>query len=161
MLNILEFTYLISDHIERAAQVLQLGPSALKQLSERYVLLSASNIITRHNVTIHEILYEDLRKNKYASDYYDNLVKQYGDHILDYIFPKDDKNMKRKIINTIYFALDKVYKCDKLLITFEESKESIDNIIYHVLQEEFEVLSQETLYNTYYMIIKRRNKEND
>lgn len=168
MLNILSFTYMHPLQINRAAQVLLLGPEALKELSDRYVLVNHIENNTVHDCPIHEILYDDfIQLNKETNlEILHELENKYPRELFDQIFPRNNINIKRKIINTINFTIDQVYKCDKLCVTFSERmgnapiKQGVPNAIYEVLQEEFNILDSSSNCGLYSAIICKRREEN-
>lgn len=166
MLNVVQFTYLHPEMIMRAAQVLKLGPQALKELTDRYVLIKNPNNVTFHGCPIHEIGYSDFET--YIFDIYLKELKRIEEEQkpeeFEQVFPKTDDNIRRKIKNTLFFAMDKVYKCDKLLVTYAERIKSqppqqmVPNAIHRVLQEDFEIIDTNTMgYECHTLITKRGN----
>lgn len=170
MLNVLSFTYLHPEMVFRASQVLTLGPEAIDQLSDRYVLLSHESNPYAHDCPIHEIMYQDFIDYKHSDIPLERLKEIEAIHDpkdFNRVFPKDDTEIKRKVLNTINFAIDKVYKCEKLLVLFSQRLKSspptqgVPNAIYHVLQENFDIISMDCTSGLYNIIIQKRSEATD
>ncbi len=165
MMRILSFTYMHPDMVFRASQLLQLGPEALEKLSDRYVLTSIVHNEFRHDCAIHEIMYQDFENHVFDTDLLrlKELEKVYPPEMIEQVFPKTDDNIRRKLSNTISFAMDKVYKCDKLLVTFAEKikhfpeRQGVPNAIYRVVHEDFETINETVIGLDYHIIIKKRS----
>lgn len=149
--------------IERVSQVLSLGPNTIQQLNDRYVLMSLSNNVSVHDCPIHEIVYDDfirynnlelLRKLKY-------LERKYSDTFCK-VFPRGTNSIERKVYNTICFAFDKVYKCDKICVVFNAynredcTYQGVPNAIYKVLQDKFDILHKSENMGVYNILIQRK-----
>lgn len=161
MLYILSFTYLSPHEIDRAAQILHLGPDGLRELSDRYVLLHHERNPSLNDVVIHEIPYDDFRDTPEIEKLH-QLEEEYPSEIISFVFPKKIENIKRKVINTIYFAMDKVYKSSSILIVFLEcSGSSIPNTIYTAIQEGFQIEDEYVNENMHHVLIQKRSDQND
>lgn len=164
LLNILSFTYPHPTQIDRIAQILVLGTDAMKELSDRYVIIKNPNNDTMYDCPMHELPYKDIRNfgHGYPSQLYDQLTDSYSEEVLEQIFPKSDTNIRRKVVNTINFVIDKVYKTQTLFVRFSdsilnmESKQEIPNILYHVLQEEYKIEDMYCGAGQYNIIIQKK-----
>lgn len=169
MLGVVSFTYLRPNMIARASQLLILGPEAIQQLNERYTLINHKTNPYHHDCPIYEIPYDDIRNFPYGDEPLEtlhNLEGKYSPDMIEKLFPKELSNVKRKIHNTINFALDKVYKSDKLLLLFPNTRDGVSatpgipNTIFHVVQEnfDFDVVDNGNLVS---IIIKKRSELHD
>lgn len=163
----LSFSYLSSREINSAESMLRLGTHALKVLSDHYVLTSIINTPRNHDCPIHEILYSDIEKygTVKTKKAYQDLVEKYGQDICDLVFPKDENFIMDKIYRTILFAMDKVYNCDKLMVTvrgninnsrFDQS--SIPQLVYGSIQEHFDIVELRTSPERYEITITKKRK---
>jgi len=147
----LSFTYVGVKDIMSADCMLALGAHNIKVISTHYVLIGYVGVSKKNDCPIYEILYDDIMESKDQSihDTYETLVERYGQEVCDLVFPKDVDFIKDKIHRTILFAMDKVYNCDKLMVTFlandpkvPGSTSSMPQLIYEVIQENFDIIEQ-------------------
>lgn len=164
----LSFSYLSPREIMSTEQMLKLGTHALKVISNHYVVTSIIGTPDKHDCPIHEILYDDIVSygTSAVKEVYQQFVERYGHGPCDLVFPKDENFIIEKIAGTILFVMDKVYNCDKLMITvygnirssrFDRS--SIPELIYSSIQENFDIIEFWSSPKKYQIIIRKDKGE--
>lgn len=169
MLNVLTFTYLHPEDVNRAAQILTMGREAIDEVSERYVLISHKDNPYTNDCPIHEIPFSDFEDYRFdwPLERLKELKAVHDPESFNKVFPDNIDGIKRKILNTINFAIDKVYKCEKILIVFlshtktSPKVQGVPRAIYEVLQENFSIVQSTCGAGAIYQIIIQRRSEDD
>lgn len=169
MLNVLQFKYIHPSLLSISRQILNRGPTACKELTSRYVLMCSPTNPNLHVCVIYEIMYQDFERYRGSAlwTYLEEMKSSTSPDIFNRMVPSDDSIFKRKILNTLCFAMDKVYKCDELLVTFDKyikdpyEIQGVPNAIYHVLQEHFDIVSQSLDERLCLITIKKRSSKDD
>lgn len=120
-----------------------------------------------------EILYDDMIR--FPESYliweeYKTLVNQYGQDVVDRFIMKDESLVKEKILNTLIFAMDTMYKSDNIVIEFTRSVDTqvngmsyletygMTNLLYSVIQENFTIIDQNLIDKINYVYIRKRSE---
>lgn len=164
-MNTISFMFMEDiNNIRSLAGIFDLGLSTCKELRERYTLISAEGNPSHNVCTIYDVPYQDIIcSSESIIDRYDRFVTRYGSELVDLIVIEDTKVIKNKIRDIILFAIDKVYKSDRILITYNDcDSSSIPDLILESLKENFFIFSQEKFYGKLNHIrINKKEEHND
>lgn len=165
-IGVISFTYIPMELIASLEEILSSNGSMLKDICNRYVLVSNDDTNPlHHDCPIIELVKKDIdavRNPAIILDQYNNLVEEYGQGVVDLVVLEDDKIIQKKITDVLKFAMDKVYKSDIMRIEFIKYLEplmytsSIPNLIYSAAGENFDIIDQRVIGQENYVVIKRR-----
>lgn len=145
----LNFTYFKIDQLPLLEEILSSDIESLKEMNSRYSLISHTTYPMFHDCNIYNFIYDDLMEYKdsgYLRMFYNEFIEKFGQEKVDLFVVKDKKEIENKIYDAIVFAFDKVYKTDKIEVSFINDPDlfhysySILNIIYSVLTDHFTII---------------------
>lgn len=175
MENILTFDYRLPHEIcrwrSKTLRILDQGLSAIEQPTDWYLLHCEADDPHANTCMIHEIMYYDFDQPCVSEEprfRLKELEAQCSEKLFAAVFPKDDHNIKRKLLNTINITIDKVYNCEELLIIFSRHSLGeflvfgVPKAIYQVLHENFDITYESVdNFDSQYISIKKRSKDHD
>lgn len=161
------------------------APESDAVLSSKETLKSYDKkyLITRHHKFERDILvcaslhalYSDLWKLPMDHIYYEKYGKKchkFGQQAMNLVVVEvgEEERIKRNCINAINFAMDKIYHVNEIIIRFDVYKSGVingspyketsefTNILYSVLQENFNIVSSTSNDKTKIITIKKRSE---
>jgi len=164
----LRFTHIHRGELNTIDSILSsVTEESIKDLCDRYVLISHTNDKLTHECVIVDICEDDIMytegPNKEAViEEYNNILEKHGPSLVNKIIVSDAKHIMNKIKAIIDFTLDKVYKCDEISIYWAKYKISPDEVsstpglIYATLQSCYHITEHMELPKSYNAKIKRR-----
>lgn len=160
------FTYMSVNQLEAMEEILSSHRTEIRELSERYVLISHESDPFYHNCSMFELVYDDVINSgeRWHQLFYDKLVTDHGNELVDRLIVKDRELIRKKIIDTLNFAFDMVYKMPviRIDITTCSPASSIPVIIYRTISEDFQLLDRNRELisgEEYYFISKKKENE--
>lgn len=171
----LSFTYFTLEQMGALKSLLLASSSSLKQISENYGLYMSKSDSLTHLCPIYQIVKEDLEnrpKRDIPTATYNRFVEQFGQENVDLLVVSKDV-IKDHIKNIINFTIDEVYHEDEMIIEFDTIEclnaaeivmgktSSIPNLIYEVIQEHFDIVTQSKRFSKMIIWMKKRGNKDD
>lgn len=148
---VLSFSNLRLDQFPLLEGLFSSNRNALEAINERYSLLSDENYPNFHSCVIYDIRSDDIKHAPgYIKIFYNRFVDKFGKDTVDLIV-QDDEHIKRKILNIINFAMNDIYKTDKIRIELwriTSGESTITKLISDVIKENFIVTENGVVGNT-------------
>ena len=164
----LTFDYCSTRDIQRFGDLLSSREDVpVEEISSNYMLLMPDNNPTHHDCPVTSLLLDDVKRcqDPKIEKCYQQLVDTYSQQVVDQFILPESGQLVHKIINAIEFTMDIYGESEIAVMVFTGSKinktypSSIPLLIYHAIQLEYHIMSQEYENKTYtnaIYVIKRR-----
>jgi hypothetical protein len=165
-MGVVSFSYLPLELLSVVEDILSSTTDSIQQIHDRHVLVSndKGNELY-HNCPIMDFLKSDIynSKNNKIIKCYERFVDKYSKEKVDLLILDDERIIQNKILHILNFAMDSIYKSDTMRVEFYRYKEtkdkenSIPNLIYSTIGENFDIKKQYLIGQINYIIIKKRS----
>lgn len=165
-IGVVSFTYIHLEQIPLLEEILSSNKHGIRQLHERYVLLSNDEENKfHHDCPMIELLKKDVVavKKEWIAKYYQDLINKYGKELVDLLIIEDAEIIQNKILYILNFAMDQIYKSTTLRVELSQysgfqdvTSSSMPDLIYSTIGMNFDIIDQYLLGEENYIIIKRR-----
>lgn len=147
---VLSFTYFKVDQFKSLDDILSSSDENIESLYKNYTLVGDENYPDYNLCPIYDVLYSDIVNCDLdgIKNMYNGYVDKYGQSKVNKIIIRESKFVEKKIYDIILFAINNVYKTDKIALSFYRMpsvgryRSSIPDIIYYIATKHFTITSQ-------------------